>query len=260
VPVAAKQPQSPPQATEFDASKCGTISGQVVWSGEIPDTAPFIYGIPLADGNFDIRTIPNPNQPRVNATSRALAGAVVFLRSIDPAKAKLWDLPPARVELKDRDIRIVQGDATRRVGFVRVGESMSMASAEPVFHILRARGATYFSLPFPEPNEPLSRTLDKPGVVELSSGAGYYWANAHLFVADHPYFAVIDHEGRFTLNQIPAGEVELVVWHPGWTIARQDRDPETGLVRRLTYGSPVEVKNAVRVIAGQSQSLKIAIP
>ena len=60
-----------------------------------------------------------------------------------------------------------------------------MASAEANFHILRGRGAPYFSLAFPEAHKPLTRTFDQPGRVELSSGAGYYWANANLFVDDH---------------------------------------------------------------------------
>ena len=260
VPIAAEPAKPQAESSTFDPANCGTLAGRVLWSGEIPRTAPFIYGVPLTDGNFDIRTIPNPNQPGVNAKTQALAGAVVFLRSINPARARPWDLPPVRVEMMDRDIRIVQGEAVRRIGFVRLGETVSMATVEPVFHVIRGRGAAFFSLAFPEPNQPSTRTLDTPGLVELTSGAGYYWANAHLFVAEHPYFAVTDSDGRFSFAQVPAGDVELVVWHPGWTVVKQERDPESGLITRLTYGPPLEVKHPFTVSPGKSLTVSIAVP
>jgi len=260
-PSASAKPSEPqPLATAFDAANCGSVTGRVIWSGTVPHTPQFIYCVALPEGNFDIRSIANPNTPLVDANTKALAGAVVFLRNVDHTRAKPWDLPEVCVELKDRDIRIIQGDATRRVGFVRRGDSVAMSSAESLFHILRGRGASYFSLAFPEPGQPLSRAFDKPGVVELSSGAGYYWANAHLFVAEHPYFTVTDREGRFTLDQVPADEVELVVWHPGWTVAKQERDPENGMIIRQSYGPPLEVKNAVTIARGQTQSTTVAIP
>ena len=231
-----------------------------MWSGPTPIAAPFIYGVARPDGNFDIREIQNPNTPRIHADSRAVAGAVVFLRGIDPATAKPWDLPPARVELKDRDITVVQGGRSSRAGFVRRGDVVTVATAGPEFHVLRARGAAFFSLPFPEPGKELTRTLGTAGRVELSSGAGYYWATASLFVDDHPYYTLSDADGRFTLTQVPAGSVEVVVWLPNWAVARQERDPESGLITRQTYGPPFEVVRRVVLTAGTPVELTATLP
>ena len=240
IPTPARSAEPSPVATRFDPATTGRITGRVTWVGDRPTAPQFIYGSPNPDGNFTVRMMPNPNAPAIDDRTRGLAGAVVFLRGLDPTLAKPWDLPPARIELHDRGIRIVQGTSTGRTGFVRCGGSVEMRSAEPVFHILRARGAAFFSLTFPLPDQPLTRTFEKAGRVELSSGAGYYWAAADLFVVEHPYYALTDAEGRFVFEQVPPGAHEVVAWHPNWNVAKQERDPESGMTFRQTYGKPLE--------------------
>ena len=231
------------------------------WAGKPPQVEDFLYGVPVAEGKFDIRMMPNPNRPRIQPGSSALAGAVVSLHGISQAASKPWDLPPVQVEMADRQIVVKQGEGgPRRVGFVRRGESVTMQSSEPVFHILRGRGTAFFSLAFPDPGKTLTRVLEEAGRVELSSGAGYYWASADLFVDDLPYFTVTDAEGRFTFDLVPAGPVEVVVWLPGWTPARQERDPESGIVTRQTYTPTIEVKTKVRVEAGKSTTKTFTLP
>lgn len=247
--IPAPEPDRPAPAvsSSFDPATCGRVVGRVTWSGERPAPVPFLFGIPGADGNFATQMIPNPNAPAIDEKSRAVNAAVVFLRGIEPSRAKEWNLPKVRIEMKDRNIRVTQGDAAGRVGFVRRGDSVEMKSVEPVFHILRARGAAFFSLTFPKPEQPLTRTFDTAGRIELSSGAGFYWASADLFVSDHPYWTRTDAEGRFAFENVPPGSFEVVAWVPGWDVAKQERDPETGLVFRQTYGPSKESCSPVAV-------------
>src|SRR5207249_11538920 len=100
---------------------------------------------------------------------------------------------------------------------------------------LQARGAAFFSLPFPDRDQPLDRPLKQKGLVELTSGAGWYWIRAYLFVDDHSYYAHTDAKGHFELRAVPAGRYRLVCWMPNWNIARQERDPESGLVVRIVF-------------------------
>jgi hypothetical protein len=233
----------------FDASNAGRITGRVTWTGHKPVPPPFLFGVPAADGNFTMKMISNPNTPVIDDMSCAVTGAVVFLRGIDPSRAKPWDHPPVRVELKDRNIRVIQGDAAGRAGFVRRGGTVEMKSAEPVYHVLRARGAAFFSLTFPQPDQPLSRTFDTAGCVELSSGSGFYWASADLFVSDQPYWAQTDSKGHYDFENVPTGSYEVVAWIPGWDVTKQERDPETGLVTRQTYSAPLEASRSVKLDA-----------
>ncbi len=250
-----------PLVTVFDPAHCGTISGRVTWPGATPVASPFLYGSPGPEGNFAIQMIPNPNCPAIDEPSRGVVGAVVFLRGVNAGNAKPWDLKPIRVHLQDRGIQIHQGDAKpSRSGFVRRGDEVTMLSTEPAYHVLRARGSAFFSLTFPEPNQPLMRKFDKPGRVELSSAAGYYWASADLFVVDHPYYAIADREGRFTFQDVPAGSVEVVAWLPGWDVKKQERDPETGLIFRQTYGTPHEAIRNLKVEPRTSSEVVLAFP
>jgi hypothetical protein len=44
------------------------------------------------------------------------------------------------------------------------------------------------------------------------------WMRAYVGVFDHPYFAVTDSDGRFTMPAPPAGRCVLKIWHEskGW--------------------------------------------
>src|SRR5262249_30904512 len=153
--------------------------------------------------------------------------AVVYLRGVDPARARPWDHPPVCVELRDYQIHVRQGDEEGRVGFVRRGAEVTAVSREPVFDSLQARGAAFFTLAFPDPDRPRTRRCPRAGVVELSSGVGHFWMRGHLFVSDHPYLARTDAAGRFSLPRVPAGRYELVCWLPDWHESSHERDADT---------------------------------
>jgi hypothetical protein len=146
----------------------------------------------------------------------------------------------------------LQGVGASRRGFVRTGDTVEIVSKQSVFHALRATGAAFFTLAFPDPDQPLARRLERPGVVELSSGAEYYWMRAYLFVDDHPYYARTDEAGRFELKDVPAGRHRMICWFPDWRLEHHERNPETGQVMRWKFRPPIEVVEEVAVRAGQA--------
>jgi hypothetical protein len=192
----------------------------------------------------------NPNAPRIDARTKGIDGAVVFLRGVDRARARAWNLPKATVEQRDCQFQIVQGADSSNVGFVRPGDEIEMVSRDPWLHALHAGGSSFFTLMFPDPDQPLQRRLVGPGLVELSSNAGYFWMRGYLFVDFHPYYCRADREGRFTLKDVPPGAYQLVAWLPNWNVARQERDPESGLVSRIAFEHAFEVE--LPIVVGSS--------
>src|SRR5262249_27026777 len=217
--------------------------------GPVPEVPPFRVAIPLPGGGTESREIPNPNALRINPQTRAVVGAVVFLEQIDSERAKPWNYPPVRVEMRAEAIRMMHGELPRPVGFVRQGDEIEMVSHDAVMQSLCVRGAAFFSLAFPDPDRPLRRRLDKAGLVELSSGMGHYWWRSHLFVCRHPYYTWTDDDGRFSLTQVPAGDLRVVCWRPSSKIARTERDPNTIGILRIAYEQPLERVIPIRLEA-----------
>jgi hypothetical protein len=237
-------------ASHFDSTMSGTIHGKVCWDGPLPEVPPFeIRSLVTAANPPQPRPLrDNPNAPKVDATTKAVAGAVVFLRKVEPASARPWDHPPVTIDHHERQLQIDQGDARAAVGFVRRGDAVAMVSHEKKFlNALHGDGAAYFTLMFPESEKPLSRVLKDKGIVELTSAAGYYWMRAYLFVDDHPYYTATDRKGLFELRQVPPGRYQLVCWMPNWHKKSEDRDPESGLVTRVHFGPAFELEREIEI-------------
>ena len=242
-------------------SACGTLTGLVTWVGPLPEVPPVTHITPRADGSgYDTRTVVQANAPRIDRFTRGLAGAVVFLREVETARAKPWDHPPVKVEFRESQLAVIQGDRTGRTGLVPRCGKVEMQSAEPVFHVLRGRGAAFFALAFPEPDKILAREFGTCGRIDLSSAAGFYWQSAELFVCDHPYYALTDADGRFHFKQVPAGQYDLVAWHPNWVVARVERNPESGQPSHTHYAAPLEKRAPRRRFGGPDHTCEPHAP
>jgi hypothetical protein len=57
---------------------------------------------------------------------------------------------------------------------------------------------------------------------------------AYIHVFDHPYFAVTDERGMFTISNLPAGTYVLKAWHEDAGVRSQEIIvPETGDVQTV---------------------------
>lgn len=61
---------------------------------------------------------------------------------------------------------------------------------------------------------PSETIADKPGIVEARCEM-HPWVRGYVAVFDHPYFAITDDTGGFTIDQLPAGTYAVKVWHEG---------------------------------------------
>jgi len=244
---------------EFEPDQCGTIRGQVFWDGPIPEPHSFRDVGVAAPASIRANDAKNPLLPRIDSRGKAVCDAVIFLRKIDAARSRPLQFPPLLVEMRDSQISIFQGDSAPHVsGFVRMGDSIEMISHSS-FEMLRARGAAFFTLAFPEPERNLKRALSKPGVVELSSAAGNFWARSFIHVMKHPYITRTAEDGTFALTEVPDGNYEIVCWLPNWNSESFDRDPENFGIARLRFAAPLEKSTRVMVRPRQETNIQFQI-
>ncbi len=192
----------------------GTITGMVKWSGPMPR----VPVLPITK-NPDIC---DPTSRKKRDLERLIVGpqggvanTVVFLKNI--SKGKAMDLPEARSFLNQRNCRYEP-----HILLVAQNAALQMKSSDPILHTIHMDGAAAFNLPFPFPNRVVSRTMQSQGLVNLKCNAGHVWMNAEILVAPHPYYAVTDEDGRFALTGVPPGQYQIVAWHEGWAIAREE--------------------------------------
>jgi hypothetical protein len=261
-PVPSSAASHSEESTLFDRSATGSVSGRVVWKGEVPEVPPF--QAVLHDGTEPLAQKknlpwPNPNGPVIDQKSRGVGNAVVFLRGVDLRRAKPWGHPPVRVEQRGFQLHVCQGDTDSKYGFVRRGDSIEMVSRQPEFHSLHAGGAAFFTLTFPYQDRLRIRRLSERGIVELTSAAGYYWMRAYLFVDEHAYYTRTDAEGRFTLDAVPPRNYEVVCWIPNWNEERHERDPESCLIVRMVFQKPAQTAKRVSIQKGETTDVSLEL-
>src|SRR5262249_41367022 len=102
-----------------------------------------------------------------------------------------------------------------RIAGAQVDQPVRFLNSDPLAH--NVHGFTKNARPW---NVSLSvkgaaRTIrvDKPeAMIEIKCDINA-WMRAYLGVFDHPYFAVSDRDGAFTLNNLPPGEYTIEAWH-----------------------------------------------
>lgn len=64
----------------------------------------------------------------------------------------------------------------------------------------------------PKFKKKLKKTFASPEYIKVTCDA-HNWMTGWIVVMDHPYYAVTNEAGSFTLTDVPAGEYELKIWH-----------------------------------------------
>jgi len=148
---------------------------------------------------------------RIDRTGTSVAGAAVWLTDIRQGRAADVD---KRFELANEDCVF-----TPRVQTVMTGGTLNVISNDVAMHRDRivdvATGELAAIAPFNDNGQviPFDRLLTKTEELEVTCEL-HPWAKAYVLVFDHPYYAMTDNNGTFSLDGIPAGTYHLRAWHP----------------------------------------------
>lgn len=140
---------------------------------------------------------------------------------------------------------------------------LKMKSSDATLHTIHMTGAATYNLPFPFPNQVITRSMQSAGPVDLRCNGGHVWMNAELMVVPHPYYTVTEESGKFELDEVPPGSYEIVAWHEGWGVVRQEAAFDVLTERRVqrpVFTEPKTWEKQVTVNANEQAIINFVIP
>jgi uncharacterized protein (DUF2141 family) len=73
--------------------------------------------------------------------------------------------------------------------------------------------------------------IREPGILRIVCDT-HAWMLGFMHVFDHPYFAITDEQGVFTILNLPPGSYTLKAWHEeAGLVSRRSLSQKTGNVR-----------------------------
>ena len=141
------------------------------------------------------------------SSDKGLANVVVSLTDIRQGKAMVSEAGSIRLDQKNCAF-------IPHVLVAPAGESIDIYNDDGILHNIHTYSKK--NRPFNKPQPKFLKTIDveftEPETIRVVCDV-HGWMSAWIVVADNPYFAVTDENGRFRLDEIPPGSYSLKFWH-----------------------------------------------
>lgn len=202
-------------ATPAWAQSWGSIEGQIVLDGAVPETKPiFKAGDKTArdEAVCAVKDMPN-DALQFDAETKGVANVVVYLRR---APAEIH--PDLKVS-KQKEVTFDQKDCRYlpHMMVVRTDQAVVCKSSDAVAHNVHTNSFTNPGLNFlVQPNDQTGMKVELKNTEALPVKVVcdiHGWMQAWWVVVDHPYAAVTDAKGKFKIENLPVGEHSFTVWH-----------------------------------------------
>jgi plastocyanin len=203
-PPAPAPANVPPAA---DPASGGTINGRIVVDGAVPPGE-----VIRLDGDPKCLALAAGEERRteyvVLGDDNTLQNVFVYIK--DGLPPRMYPVPAEPVVLDQQKCRYVP-----RVLGIQVGQQLTIKNSDPLLHNVRSEGAINqpFDVGTPVQGVEVQRTFVTREVMVPFKCNVHAWMQAYVGVLEHPYFAVSDGSGRFSLPVLPAGTYTVEIWH-----------------------------------------------
>ena len=98
---------------------------------------------------------------------------------------------------------------------IMVGQTLDILNSDGTLHNIHAlpKVNKEFNKAMPRSKKQMSVKFDKVEAPFKVKCDVHPWMGAYLGVFDHPYFAVTDDSGAYTISGLPAGKYVIEAWH-----------------------------------------------
>lgn len=209
----------------------GDLTGQVVFDGDAPKVKILVAkGDPTAKDAAVCAANDLPSDELVvNPENKGIQHVFVFLRSrLSKSKIhpELKDSKEATVVFDQKGCRFIPHTL-----MVRTDQQVVVKSGDNIAHNLHT-----YSIFNPGQNFIVGAN-DRKGVTmpkfSLKERLPFEvkcdihpWMKAYWLVVDHPYTAITDKDGKFTIPKLPEGDHEFTIWHEKVGYIEKEREVE----------------------------------
>jgi plastocyanin len=210
------------ERTALAQNGLGAVTGKVTLTAR--------KGVPLATSAYGRRDV----GPRATDAGSDTTHVIVFLAGVKQSSSPA----PTRVRIAQRNEQFVPS-----VAAVTTGSTIDFPNEDPYFHnVFSLSRAATFDLGRYRSGQSKARILPTPGIVKVFCHL-HAQMSAAIMVLDHPWFAIPDSDGTFSIRGIPAGRHTIVAWHER---IGERRDPVT-----ITPGGTAQVSFTLPVLEPQ---------
>jgi hypothetical protein len=212
--VNTEQPSSPTNvpATVFfqvDPATAGTLTGTIHYKGKrpVPKVIDMSEEPACVEARKDTHQGKAYDESLVVGKSGGLANAFVYVKS--GLEGKNFAIPATPVTIDQSGCWF-----RPRVMGIQTGQVFQVVNSDPVTHNIH---------PMAEINRewnhsqgagdpPIDRKFLKPEIMIRVKCNIHSWMHAFIGVLTHPYFAVSNDDGKFTIKNLPPGTYTIGVW------------------------------------------------
>jgi plastocyanin len=181
----------------------GSVGGTITLSGPIAQ-------LPARKISKDTQvcgTAPRESQKLTVDGSGGLMNAVVTVEGVKRGKA----MPAAA---QNAQIDQNKCEYTPHVQVMALNTEIALLNSDPILHNIQffQGDNSLFNIAQPVQGQVNKRKLENAGVLYVEC-AVHGWMQAQVIVADNPYYAVTDRNGKFSITDLPPGTYQVKIWH-----------------------------------------------
>ncbi len=219
----------------FDFGFSGDVKGKIKFDGKAPKMKPLrMDADPVCVANSDIK-------PRkewlVLDENNGVKNVLVYVKeSKSGSLSKNYDKPKEAAVIDQKGCVYVP-----HVLGVMVGQQLDILNSDGTLHNIHAlpKVNKEFNKAMPRSKKQMSVKFDKVEAPFKIKCDVHPWMGAFLGVFDHPYFAVTDDSGSYTISGLAPGKYVLEAWHEKLGLQTVDLSvDESGATQNFTFTKP----------------------
>lgn len=184
---------------EVEVKNGGTIKGVVKYTGKVPAKKSISKDTEVCGTSTE--------DTAISSVDGKLANVVVYLKKVK--KGKAWAEGQKKV-LSDQKACVF----IPHVALVAEDGVVTFKNSDSVLHNVKST-----SLKNPAFNEgvgadkTIEKTFKKGHEAVKITCSVHEWMESWVIVMSHPYYAVTNEKGEFSLTDVPPGKYKLIIWH-----------------------------------------------